>query len=171
LNHIFGDQFSASAADRCITNHVVSKEIVHVNELKDRRIMIVEDNIVNMAVYSVAFKQSGATVIQDPFNTDTINMIKHYLPLDIILLDLMLRHHHDGYDVFDRLKTDPALSNIPVVAVSASDPAIEIPKAKKKGFAGFIGKPIDPFKLVEQIATCIKGEQVWYSPEEEMRGF
>lgn len=142
-----------------------------MEELKDKRIMIVEDNVLNMAVYVVAFKQSGATVLQDPFNTDTIKLIKHYLPLDIILLDLMLRHQHDGYDVFDKLKADPDLSKIPVIAVSASDSAIEIPKAKEKGFAGFIGKPIDPFKLVEQVATCIKGGSVWYSPEDEIRGF
>lgn len=142
-----------------------------MNELKDKRVMIVEDNVVNMAVYAVAFKQSGATVIQDPFNTDTINMIKQHLPLDIILLDLMLRHSLDGYTIYDKIKADPELSKIPVVAISASDPAIEIPKAKEKGFAGFIGKPIDPFKLVDQVATCINGEQVWYSQEEQLRGF
>lgn len=142
-----------------------------MDELKDRRIMIVEDNIVNMAVYSVAFKQSGATVLQDPFNTDTINIIKHHLPLDVILLDLMLRHQRDGYAIFDKLKADPDLAMIPVIAVSASEPAIEIPKAKEKGFVGFIGKPIDPFKLVQQVAACLNGEQVWYSPDEQPRGF
>jgi len=142
-----------------------------VEELKDKRVVIVEDDVMNMAVYAVAFKQSGATVIQDPFNTDTINMIKKHLPFDIILLDLMLRHSLDGYEIFDKLKADPELSKIPVVAISASDPAIEMPKAKEKGFSGFIGKPIDPFMLIGQVATCIKGEQIWYAREEKLRGF
>jgi CheY-like chemotaxis protein len=139
--------------------------------LKDKRIMIIEDDILNMAVYSVGFKQSGAKVIQDPFNTNTISLIKNQLPIDIIILDLMLRYNVSGYDIFDQLQAEPELRSIPVVAVSAADPAIEIPKAKEKGFHGFISKPIDPFKLIEQIAACINGEQVWYSHEDNLRGF
>ncbi len=142
-----------------------------MDELTNRRIVIVEDNVLNMAVYAVALRNSGATAIQDPFNTDTINTIKRFLPVDVILLDLMLRHNLDGYDIFDRMKADPDLSGIPVIAISAADPALEIPKAKAKGFSGFIGKPIDPQHLIEQIAACINGEPVWYSPEGRPRGF
>jgi CheY-like chemotaxis protein len=139
--------------------------------LAGKRIVIVEDNVTNMAVYSVAFKMSGAVTIQDPYNTNTLDRIKLNLPIDIILLDLMLRYDMTGYEIFDQLQADPALVNIPVVAISASDPAIEIPKAKRKGFTGFIGKPIDPAKLVEQVAACINGEEVWFSYEGTMRGF
>ncbi len=139
--------------------------------LAGKRIVIVEDNVTNMAVYSVAFKMSGAVTIQDPYNTNTLDRIKLNLPIDIILLDLMLRYDMTGYEIFDQLQADPALAAIPVVAISASDPAIEIPKAKMKGFTGFIGKPIDPAKLVEQVAACINGEEVWFSYEGTMRGF
>ncbi len=139
--------------------------------LAGKRIVIVEDNVTNMAVYSVAFKMSGAVTIQDPYNTNTLDRIKLNLPIDIILLDLMLRYDMTGYEIFDQLQADPSLAAIPVVAISASDPAIEIPKAKMKGFTGFIGKPIDPAKLVEQVAACINGEEVWFSYEGTMRGF
>lgn len=142
-----------------------------MDELKDRRIVIIEDNVMNMAVYAVALKQSGALAIQDPFNTDTLNLIKRSLPIDVILLDLMLRHHLNGYEIFDQLRADPELTGIPVIAVSAADPAIEMPRAKEMGFAGFISKPIDPFLLVEQIAACIDGQQVWYTHEDSMKGY
>jgi CheY-like chemotaxis protein len=133
--------------------------------LNNKRIVIVEDNVTNMAVYSVAFKLSGAVTIQDPYNTNTLDRIKLSLPVDAILLDLMLRYNMTGYEIFDKLKADPALADIPVIAISAADPAIEIPKAKAKGFAGFIGKPIDPAKLVEQVAACINGEEIWFTYE------
>ena len=137
--------------------------------LEGKRILIVEDDVTNMAVYAVALRKFGATAMIDPLNTDTMRMIQLSLPLDIILLDLMLRHSKDGYDIFDQLQADPALAGIPVLAISAADPTIEIPKAKEKGFVGFIGKPIDPTKFVEQIASCINGEQVWYAYDS--RGF
>jgi two-component system, cell cycle response regulator DivK len=134
-----------------------------MNELKDKRIFIIEDDVVNMSVYTAVLERSGATIIRDFRNLDSLHLLTGYLPVDVILLDLMLRYHVSGYDIFDKLKADPQFAQIPIVAVSAADPQIEISKAKAKGFAGFIGKPIDPLKFPEQIASCIEGHPVWYS--------
>jgi CheY-like chemotaxis protein len=134
-----------------------------MQELQGKRIFVVEDDVVNMAVFTVTLRQTGATIIQDAWNANTINMLIQHLPVDVILLDLMLRFRVSGYDIFDKIKANPRLDKIPIVAVSASDPEIEIPKAKEKGFVGFIGKPIDVYQFPIQIAACIKGEQIWYT--------
>jgi CheY-like chemotaxis protein len=133
----------------------------HTRDLEGRRIFIVEDDAVNLAVYAVLLKQSGAHVIQDPWNAGTVDLLLRTLPVDVILMDLMLRHGTSGYDIFDKLKAQPELAHIPVVAVSASDAAIEIPRARAKGFAGFIGKPIHLSTFPAQVAACIAGTQVW----------
>jgi len=134
-----------------------------MHELQGKRIFIVEDDVVNMAVFAATLRQTGAVIVQDAWNANTISILVQHLPIDVILLDLMLRFKTSGYDIFDKIKTDPKLKDIPIIAVSASDPEIEIPKTKDKGFAGFIGKPIDVHKFPTQIAACIKGEQVWYT--------
>lgn len=139
------------------------KELMAESPLKNKRIMIVEDDVTNMAVYSVAFRRSGAAIIQDHFNTNTIDMMKTLLPIDVVLLDLMLRHDRTGYDIFRKMKDDLDLRDIPVLIVSAADPSTEIPKAKRLGVNGFISKPIDPFKLVKQVEACINGEEIWYT--------
>ena len=136
-----------------------------MDELKGKRIFIVEDDHTNMAVNAVVLKSSGATIIQDPWTDNPIEKMKKYLPIDIVLLDLMLRHNLSGYDVFDKMQADPELANIPVVLVSASEPGIEIPVAKEKGFAGFIGKPVLPRLFPQQIAACLNGESVWYAQD------
>lgn len=133
------------------------------NELKGKRIFIVEDDITNMAVFSATLRQSGALVIQDHWNSGTIEMLTRHLPIDVILLDLMLRNGANGYDIFDRLRTLPEFASIPVIIVSASDPEIEIPKAREQGFAGFIGKPISPSLFPQQVADCITGNPVWHA--------
>jgi two-component system cell cycle response regulator DivK len=135
-----------------------------VNELQGKRILVVEDNVLNLAVFATALKQSGAIVIQDSWNTDTVSLVTKYLPVDAILLDLMLKHQINGYSIFDKLQNDPALAGIPVIVVSAADPDTEIPKAQGKGMAGFIGKPINPSKFPQQVADCINGHPVWYAP-------
>lgn len=134
-----------------------------MDELKGKRVFIIEDDATNMAVNAVTLKRSGAIVIQDFWNTGVAKNLRDHLPVDIILLDLMLRHNMNGYDIYDALQTDPELAKIPVIAVSAADPGIEIPRAKVKGLAGFIGKPIVPRLFAAQIAACIEGEEVWFA--------
>lgn len=133
-----------------------------MQELKNKRIFIVEDDATNMAVFAVSLRQSGAIIVQDPWNRQTLSILQSNMPVDAILLDLMLKNNISGYDIFDQIKDVPELADIPVIIVSAKDPGIEIPKAKAKGFSGFIGKPISPILLPQQVAQCIAGEKVWY---------
>jgi CheY-like chemotaxis protein len=130
-------------------------------ELADKRIFIVEDDISNMTIFAASLKAGGATVIQDIWNDETVAMLKHQLPVDAILLDLRLRYGISGYDIFAQLQAEPELANIPVVIVSASDPDLEIPRAKASGFAGFIRKPIKLLDFPKQIARCIQGQPLW----------
>jgi CheY-like chemotaxis protein len=134
-----------------------------MNELKGKRIFIVEDDVTNMAIFMATLRRSGAIIIQDFWNADTTHILQRHLPVDIILLDLMLRHSISGYEIADKIRAIPELKNIPVCIVSAADPDIEIPRAQKKGMAGFIGKPIDPMVFPEQVAACINGDPVWFA--------
>src|SRR5258708_5483381 len=128
-----------------------------MDELKNKRIFIVEDDITNMAVFSATLRRSGATVFRDIWNVGAALHIAQYLPVDVILLDLMLRNQISGYDVFDEIRNTPTLAHIPVIIVSAADPSVEIPKAQAKRLNGFIGKPIRPRVFASQIAACING--------------
>src|SRR5687767_8875601 len=96
--------------------------------LEAKRVFVVEDDPINMAVIATTLKSAGAIVIQDPWNTESINRLRDVLPVDVILLDLMLRYGKSGYDTFQSLQTNPDLANIPVIIVSASDPGLEMPK-------------------------------------------
>jgi len=129
--------------------------------LTGKKVFVVEDDVSNMAIYAVTLKRSGAMVVQDHWNTDTLHMLAHHLPVDVILLDLMLRAGVSGYDIFDQIQADPSLKDIPVIAVSASDPEVEIPRTKARGFAGYISKPINLVRFPAQVAACLEGRSVW----------
>jgi CheY-like chemotaxis protein len=129
--------------------------------LKGKRIVVIEDDIMNLAVFATSLRQSGATVIQDAWNTGAMDFLIQNLPVDLIVLDIMLRKGISGYDVYNQIKSHPKTSLLPVVGVSSLDPETEIPRAKEKGFDGFISKPIDALNFPEQIAKVIDGEKVW----------
>jgi CheY-like chemotaxis protein len=132
-----------------------------MSELAGKRIFIVEDDVSNMAIFAASLKGGGATVVQDYWNDETLRLLKQHLPIDAILLDLRLRYGISGYDIFAQLQAEPELARIPVVIVSASDPDVEIPRAKASGFAGFIRKPIKLLEFPKQIARCIQGQPLW----------
>lgn len=134
-----------------------------MKELTNKRVFIIEDDALNIAVNAVTLKKAGAIVIQDFWNTNIVDHLRRALPVDVVLLDLMLRHDMTGYSIFEEMQADPELAKIPVIAVSAADPGIEIPRAKTKGLNGFIGKPISVRLFAKQIASVIDGETIWYA--------
>jgi CheY-like chemotaxis protein len=131
--------------------------------LEGKRIFIVEDDVTNLAIASVLLKQEGAIVGFERWGVNTLNTLRLMVPIHVILLDLNLEHGVSGFDVFDRIRADPQFADIPIVAVSALDPSLAMPTARKKGFTGFISKPIDFIQFAAQIATIVRGEQVWHS--------
>lgn len=141
-----------------------------MEELKGKKVFIVEDDPMNMAINAVTLKRTGAIVIQDFWNTNILEHVRRVMPVDVILLDLMLRHDMNGYTVYENLQNDSDLAHIPVIAVSAADPDVEIPRARSKGLNGFIGKPISPRLFAKQIARVIDGETVWYAQNGHMEG-
>ncbi len=131
--------------------------------LKDKRIFIVEDDLKNKAIAQMLLEHAGAIVKFDRWGVDTVARLSQFLPVDLILLDLMLPRGVTGFDVFTEIRAYEQYNHIPVVAVSASDASVAIPRAKDLGFAGFIVKPIDFHNFTKQIAEVLAGKAIWES--------
>lgn len=130
--------------------------------LDGKTIFLVEDDPVNLAVIRVSLQTQGAMVPYDHWGDSTLKkMLYSANIIDLILLDLMLPGRISGYDIFDEIKKMPQFANTPIIAVTASDPDLEIPKAKAKGFNGYISKPIDRNQFPQDLLTVINGGEVW----------
>ncbi len=132
--------------------------------LEGIRIFYIEDDLFNRTIARTILESQGAEVAVDPWGYPeiSINKMIRFQP-NIILLDLMLPNQTSGYEIFASIQRRPNLARIPVVAVSAADASIEIPKTQAKGFKGFINKPLDIHLFPNQIAAVLKGETVWHS--------
>jgi two-component system, cell cycle response regulator DivK len=82
------------------------------------------------------------------------------LRFGLILLDSLVASE-DSYTVLRRIRGHPQLGGAPVIAVTAKVMAADVERARMVGFDGFIGKPIDPTRLVGQVARIMGGEPVW----------
>jgi two-component system, sensor histidine kinase and response regulator len=135
-----------------------------MRKLKDKRIFIVEDNSMNRVIYKMSLGLAGASLQFDQKGDGTIDQLAMFKP-DLIILDLMLPRGNSGYDIFDQIRRLPECKDVPIVAISASDPATALLKCQDKGFAGFIAKPIEEELLQDQVLRLINGEPVWYMGE------
>ncbi|MDZ4770790.1 MAG: response regulator [Chloroflexota bacterium] len=131
--------------------------------LQGKRIFVVEDNVENRVIMRLSLIYHGARIDSALGVHNVAARIRAFSPVDVVLLDLMFPNGGSGYQVYDVIRGDVGLCRIPIVAVSASEPAEAMPKCRAKGFNGFIAKPIDDDIFAGQIADIINGKSVWYA--------
>ena len=130
------------------------------NEPKEATILIVEDNVSNFVLMA---RMLGFMGVQSEWKTSGFEVVEYADTLgrvDLILMDIRLPYE-DGYEALRKLRADPTLGKIPVVAVTAYASEEQLQRARKAGFDGFIGKPLDPDRFPEQIRRALNRQPVW----------
>src|SRR5215204_7803880 len=105
------------------------------------RILIVEDNPLNLELASDLLEGSGFQVISAQTGEGAIKLAQEAQP-HLILMDLSLPGM-DGIAATKALKANPQTSAIPIVAVTAHAMKGDEQKALAVGCEGYITKPID----------------------------
>jgi len=131
------------------------------DQLKNKKIFIIEDDNANLAVIKTILELNGAKVQVERWGNNVIHQLHAFAIVDVILLDLMFPRGITGYDIFDEIKAVSDFQKIPIIAVSATNKDVAIPICKSKGFAGFLSKPINYDKFSSQIANIIEGNPIW----------
>jgi CheY-like chemotaxis protein len=101
-------------------------------------ILVVEDNEDNQQLALIILEREGYRVDLAATSAEVRQRISAHRP-DLILMDVQLGLE-DGLDVARGLKSDPATTAIPIVALTALGATEQVAAA---GCAGAISKPID----------------------------
>jgi CheY-like chemotaxis protein len=111
------------------------------------RILIIEDESTTLDLMSYVLRAFGHTVVGKPAAEEGLAEAARERP-DLILCDLHLGAL-GGLGVLRRLKADPDLAGIPVVAATALAMVGDRERLLAAGFDGYLPKPIDPRSLIE----------------------
>ena len=114
------------------------------------RILVVEDNPINIQVVESFVERAGYEVLIAEDGATALTMVQTAAP-DLILMDLQLPGI-DGFEVTRRLKADPATRTIPIIAVTAYAMVGDEARARAAGCDDYITKPINRRVLLEAIA-------------------
>jgi len=124
--------------------------------MTDRRpatIMLIEDDPDLMRLMSHMLKAAGFEVVQAYGGEDALRKVQTRAP-DLILTDLAMPKM-SGVEVIHRLKSNPDLQHIPVVAVTAYIWDTIAQAAGGVGVDGFIAKPVTATRLLQEVAKYI----------------
>ncbi len=112
-------------------------------DLKDSRILIIDDTLANIEVLENLLMMKGYTnVCSISDSTKAMDMIKSFKP-ELILLDLMMPEI-SGFDIMEQLQKEPDAFKLMRILVLTADIT---PDSKKKALSGgasdFLTKPFD----------------------------
>jgi CheY-like chemotaxis protein len=117
------------------------------------RILIVEDNALNLELASEVLRAHGHAVLQARTAEEGLRLARSERP-DLILLDVRLPGM-DGLAAVRALKEDARTSTIPTVAMTAQAMTGDEAQARLAGFDGYVTKPIDTRALPLLIARTL----------------
>jgi two-component system, cell cycle response regulator DivK len=106
------------------------------------RILIIEDNEQNLYLESFILQANGHEIIQARTGETGIALAAKSAP-DLILLDIQLPGM-DGYTVAEELRKNPAIADVPIVAVTSYAMAGDRERILEAGCISYIEKPINP---------------------------
>ena len=130
-------------------------------QLAGRKILLAEDNELNMEIATEILSMNGMEVIQAINGAEAVRIFQAAAPysIDAILMDMQMPEM-DGCEAARTIRAldKPDAATVPIIAVTANAFAEDIDKTTKAGMNGHISKPIDVALLYEALEKCINRE-------------
>ena len=128
-----------------------------------KRILLVEDNAINMEIASMLLSQAGFIVEWAENGKTALDMVSSSQPgyYDVILMDIQMPVM-DGYEATRAIRAldNPELAGIPILAMTANAFKEDEQAAERAGMQGHIAKPIDIQKMMATIRKVLLKRQI-----------
>ena len=119
---------------------LMTKAASGAGEKAPKKILIVEDNDLNMKLFNDLLEAHGYETLQTKDGVEALRLARQHRP-DLILMDIQLPEV-SGLEVTKWLKDDEELRSIPVIAVTAFAMKGDEQKIRDGGCEAYIAKPI-----------------------------
>ena len=121
------------------------------------KILIAEDNAVNRELLRELLEIRGYTVAEACDGEEALRMIEQAQP-DLLLLDIGMPLL-DGFGVVGKIRENPRMATLPVVAVTAYAMQGDREKILNSKFDGYLSKPVNAHSLAEELERLLGKQQ------------
>ena len=145
---------------RATETPVKTSAISGEEDFTDKCILLVEDNELNQEIAAEILKEAGFRVECAGNGQEACDMVRDSQPghYDLILMDIQMPVM-DGYAATRAIRAleNPALANLPIIAMTANAFEEDRKKAMETGMNGHLAKPIDIDKMLELLRSLFSG--------------
>ena len=124
-----------------------------------KKILVVDDTPLNVKMLADLLTFKGYHAITASSGAEGLAKIEAEHP-DLVLLDVMMPGMN-GYEVCQKIRANPATGVLPVVMVTALDPAQERVKGIDAGADDFLSKPINQPELLARVRSLLRVKELW----------
>lgn len=126
--------------------------------MNGRKILLVEDNEINREIETELLKDLGLLVDSAEDGSVAIDIISHAKPDEyaLIFMDIQMPVV-DGYEATRTIRNlkEPALANIPIIALSANSFEEDRQRSKESGMNAHLAKPVNIPELLGLLTTIL----------------
>jgi len=125
--------------------------------VSNARILVVEDNEMNLKLVRDVLKHAGFDVVEARTGEDGVELAAHCDP-DLVLMDLQLPGI-DGVEALSLIRQHDGMRRVPAIAVTAFAMRGDQDRALDAGFDAYVSKPISIRDLPRQLHDFLAGEK------------
>jgi CheY-like chemotaxis protein len=118
-----------------------------------QKILIVEDNPLNMRLLEMILKANNYTLLKATDGEEALDIAIRERP-DLLIMDIRLPKV-SGLEVVRRLKENPAFSHTPIIALTAHAMKGDKEKAIEAGCDSYLSKPVNTRELPRLVADML----------------
>jgi two-component system cell cycle response regulator DivK len=118
-----------------------------------KKVLVIEDNPDNLRLVAYALTRAGYEVISTESGEEGVDLAVRERPL-FILMDINLPGI-DGIEATRRIRSTEVKDSIPIIAITSYAMTGDRERIMSVGCNGYIEKPIDPIKIIDQIHGII----------------
>lgn len=122
--------------------------------LPGRRVLVVDDNVLNREVATELLEQAGISVQTAQDGLQALQLLDTQ-PFDAVLMDVHMPGM-DGLNVTHTIRTRSALRHLPVIALTAQAYVEERARIEAAGMNAHLTKPVDDVLLYETLQRCLR---------------
>ena len=124
------------------------------DDSKKIRILIVDDNVVNLRLLTLILGREGFDVISTSDSLKAVSLTVEHSP-HLILLDIMMPGL-SGLEILQLLKLNNLTQSVPVVMVTARTKGQDVRAALEAGAFDYIKKPLDEIEIVARVHSALR---------------
>jgi CheY-like chemotaxis protein len=120
------------------------------DDLVGKSVLVVDDDVRNIFALSSVLERRGMKVLTASTGSEAASLLERTSGVSIVLMDIMMPEM-DGYQTMQKIRENPELRRLPIVALTAKAMKGDREKCFEAGASDYLAKPVNTEQLLSAL--------------------